>query len=211
MGGLTRTAKNEQPAAMDGTHGVPRLNMNLSPEGDELSKELNSVRSAGGPRRTSTVLEGSGNKVLSARGPGPDPGTKQATSKKEFEARRKAAETKLRHEKLEDLRANDNRRIQERAKKQVQDRERNFEAQLQAVNDGDQQRVEAAALIRTFERDQLAKRAALYNKWDDKVYQRIEFQLAKYMSDHAPEPPEENWRDMLLKTDCPVKRPLYDH
>eukprot|EP00929_Paragymnodinium_shiwhaense_P024226 TRINITY_DN14976_c0_g1_i1.p1 TRINITY_DN14976_c0_g1~~TRINITY_DN14976_c0_g1_i1.p1 ORF type:complete len:373 (-),score=102.12 TRINITY_DN14976_c0_g1_i1:157-1275(-) len=164
-----------------------------------------SARGAG-PRRGSAALEDSALQILSARGSDPN-SNRRPFSKKEFEARRKAMETQLKQEKLEELRKEDERRIKERALKATQERERAFEAQFEAVSKGDRARIEAAASIRQHEREQQAKRAALYKKWDDQVYQRVEFQLAKYMSDLPPEPPEEGWRDALLAKDCPSKRP----
>eukprot|EP00927_Polykrikos_kofoidii_P011194 TRINITY_DN14728_c1_g1_i1.p1 TRINITY_DN14728_c1_g1~~TRINITY_DN14728_c1_g1_i1.p1 ORF type:complete len:401 (-),score=80.00 TRINITY_DN14728_c1_g1_i1:55-1167(-) len=162
--------------------------------------------SARGPsaasRRSSAVSRGDGAQrvPLTAR--------EQVLGKKEFEARRKRNEHVAKHGKLQDGRQQDDKNIQEKIARSVQEREKRFEGMLERIRQDQQVRIAAAKHIHNFELEEEKRRADLYQKWDNEVYQRVDANLNRFLTDSVPAPSEDGWREELRHDDCPMKHEM---
>jgi len=149
---------------------------------------------AGGPRST-----------LSRRAVSMDPASK--LGKAEWEARQKKNEHLARHQKLLKTREQDDKTIQEKCSRMVQEREKRFQEMLGGIRQDDHLRGAATEIIQKQEMDQHNRRQDIYRKWDAQVSQRIETQLEKFMT-RTPRAPvdEECFREHVLPSDDPMKQ-----
>lgn len=139
------------------------------------------------------------------------PGLPANMSKQEHEAQQRRNEHMVRHRRLLDQRKEDERFIKEKVSRNEAEREKRFVDIMEDIEQKDVLRVQAAQIINDSEMEEDRRRNCLYNEWDSKVCQRIEYQLHKYMSRNKAEPPAGiEKRDYLIASDDPIKKSLLE-
>mmetsp|Transcript_62342 Transcript_62342/g.96981 ORF Transcript_62342/g.96981 Transcript_62342/m.96981 type:complete len:375 (-) Transcript_62342:95-1219(-) len=101
--------------------------------------------------------------------------------------------------------------LKEKAIKAQHVREQNFNDMLDSLVSDDSVRVEVAKTIREMDDMAYKKQFDQWATWDREVYQRIDMQLAKYMTRKDRDPDSApTCREELLKSDNPIRRDIHD-
>jgi len=132
-------------------------------------------------------------------------------SHKAYVQAQKRKEHLIKHEKKELEWMKNENALKERAIRAQHAREQNFNDMLDSLVSDDSVRVEVAKTIREMDDMAYKKQFDQWANWDREVYQRIDVQLAKYMTrkDRDPESAP-TCREELLKSDNPVRRDIND-
>mmetsp|Transcript_44335 Transcript_44335/g.125552 ORF Transcript_44335/g.125552 Transcript_44335/m.125552 type:complete len:379 (-) Transcript_44335:10-1146(-) len=144
--------------------------------------------------------------------PSPRSGPQSArrATRAEHEAQRRKSEHAAKHAQLEEIRIRDEQLCRENRERMMHAREQRFEAMLDSIVGENVLRVEAERTIRDYEDERHRKKQDTYEKWDAEVSQRIEHQLARFMTKEPPPVPAGLDREHLLKSDDPVKASVRD-
>lgn len=208
MQSVKSTPRSRPPSlpSPEGSQQLKLVNRNiLSTVGSILSEESVSQLEANGPFSARQSDSTSRRKGAS---PDPDGGN---VSKGNHERRRKKMAHSVQHQRLLAKREDDEKNVRERAERAALLREHKFNTMMENIRNTDSVRVEAAQIIRQQEMEDEKKRRDMYDKWDSEVCQRIEMQMAKFMTRKNPPPPgAPTFREELLTSDDPTKRCLRD-
>lgn len=132
-------------------------------------------------------------------------------SHKAYVQAQKKKEHAIKHEKKVMEWVKNEAALKEKAIRAQHAREQNFNDMLDSLVSDDSVRVEVAKTIREMDDMAYKKKFDQWANWDREVYQRIDMQLAKYMTRKDREPDSApTCREELLKSDNPVRRDLND-